>query len=454
MIVFSVPINAKRHRSGIMSQIKIDLNLNRRIQLTQSPLLLMPLALAACGSSARDILIEQNEFIEGSSGNDLIGPFETALWFRSNGGNDQILGSPEKDIIHLANGENIVKTYAGDDEIYFSGWGNKLDAGLGDDTLNIELSIASPVVIDVPNEVIYRENLLSSFNNEISNFEIFDASMSSANLTVISTDNIETIKTGNGNDSVSVRDYSADLDGGDGNDTLIFNNNSFRETTIINLASKTYQSESGRETRALTNFENIQIIGNNKAVLIGDQNENRLSGGGGSDTIIGGDGADTFIGGAGRDFFRFNSSDSPNEPDIIEDFAAGNTGDVLQFNFENALSSTGLSFRTLDLTSGGKKPLSTNTDILFLVGSSYVGEGQLLAALNGSGGLQEHRGQFQNSKQLCAWEHSPSNSLKISIVSDSVGDGLFADEITTIVQLNGLGMEDYSSFNMANFDIS
>ena len=437
-----------------MKKINADANLSRQRYLARSPLLLTPLALAACGSSASDHLIEQNEFLEGSPGNDLIGPFDTALWFRGNGGNDQIFGSPENDIIHLGNDASMAETYAGDDVISFSGWGNQLDTGPGVDTLKFDLSTTSDVIVDVPNAIMYRENLLSSFNNEVSNFEIIDASLSDSNLFVISTSEMVAIKTGNGNDSVSVSDYSADLDGGGGLDTLTFTNNSLRDSTVINLADETYQSGSRRDTQTITNFENIQIIGNNDAVLIGDQNENQLFGGSGSDTLIGGGGSDILTGGAGRDFFRFNRSDSPNEPDTIEDFDAGSAGDVLQFNFENSLSSTGLSFRTLDLTSGATKTLGTNTDILLLVGSSYVGEGQLLAALNGSSGLQEHRAQFQNSKQVCVWEDSPSNSLKVSIVSDSVSDGLFADEISTIVILSGLGIEDFSSIGVSNFDIT
>ena len=449
-----IKINVMRHRLGIMNQIKTVVNVIHRRHLSQSPLLLTPLALAACGSSASDPLLKQNEFLEGSPGNDLIGPFDTALWFRGNGGNDQIFGSSENDIIHLGSDANIAETYAGNDVISFSGWGNQFDTGLGVDTIKIEFSTTSNVIVDVPNAIMYRENLLSSFNNEVSNFEIIDASVSASNLFVISTSEMVNIKTGIGNDSVSVSDYSADLDGGGGLDTLTFNNNSLRDSTVINLADETYQSASGRDTQTITNFENIQIIGNNDAVLIGDQYENQLSGGGGSDTIIGGGGSDTLIGGAGRDFFRFNSSDSPNEPDTIEDFDAGNAGDVLQFDFENSLSSTGLSFRTLDLTSGATKTLGTNTDILLLVGSSYVSEGQLLATLNGSSGLQEHRGQFQNSKQLCVWEHSPSNSLKVSIVSDSVSNGLFVDEINTIVKLSGLSVNDFSSIGVSNFDIT
>jgi Ca2+-binding RTX toxin-like protein len=437
-----------------MKKISADANLSRRRYLAKSPLLLTPLALAACGSSASDLLIKQNEFFEGSRGNDLIGPFDTSVWFRGNGGNDQIYGSPENDIIHLGSDASIAETYAGDDVISFSSWGNQVDTGAGVDTLKIELSTTSNVIVDVPNEIMYRENLLSSFNNEISNFEIIDASLSASNLFITSTSEMVTIKTGIGNDSVSVSDHSADLDGGDGEDTLTFTKNSLRDSTEINLADETYQSNSGQDTQTITNFENVQIIGTNEAVLIGDQNENQLSGGGGSDTIIGGGGSDTLIGGAGRDFFRFNSTDAPNEPDTIEDFDAGSAGDVLQFNFENSLSSTGLSFRTLDLTSGTTKTLGTNTDILLLVGSSYVSEGQLLATLNGSSGLQEHRGQFQNSKQVCLWEHSPSNSLKVSIVSDAIGDGLFADEINTIVKLSGLGRDDFSSIGVSNFDIT
>jgi hypothetical protein len=52
------------------------------------------------------------------------------------------------------------------------------------------------------------------------------------------------------------------------------------------------------------------------------------------------------------------------------------------------------------------------------------------------------------------WEHSPSNSLKVSIVSDAIGDGLFADEINTIVKLSGLGRDDFSSIGVSNFDIT
>ena len=445
--------NAHLRIYKVVNQMKIKLHTERHKHLLRTLLFLKALGLAACGSSNKIKNVEESKFVEGSFGNDLIGPLETELWFRSNGGNDRILGSPRDDIIHLGSGKSTVKTYNGDDEIYLSNWGNKLDAGPDNDMLYVELSVSSTIIIDGTNEIIYRENLLSSFNNEIANFENINASESSSNFKVLSTGSMTKIETGIGNDTVAVSSYTADLDGGKGNDTIVFTINSFGETTVINLLEEIYQTQSGSDARALTNFENIQIIGSNDTNLIGDQNDNRISGGDGSDNIVGNSGYDILDGGAGKDFFVFNSSDLSNELDIILDFTAGNVGDVLLFNYESTLSSTGFSFRNVDLTSGGKKTLGTNTDILFLTGSSYLSEVQVVSALNGLNGINEHRMQFQNSEQICLWEHSPSNSLKISIISDSAQDGVFLDTINTIIQLNGMGTEDFAMLNASNFQI-
>ena len=424
-----------------------------RLSCLKSTISLFPLILVACGSSNTTNPSEANKFIEGSSGNDLIGPFESPLWFKSNGGNDHILGSPKDDMIHLESGRNKVETYGGDDKIYLNSWGSQLDAGIGDDILYIELHTSYDIVIDTQSEIIYRENLLSSFNNEIKAFESVDAGESSSNFNIISTDGIHTIKTGTGDDAVLVSNYTVDLDGGEGSDTLIFESSGFNEVQIINLGDGIYQSQSGREAGTLVNFENVEIVGNNETTLIGDQNENRLSGGNGIDRIIGNGGSDVLNGGGGRDYFVFKSGLGSSSADRILDFNAGNGGDVLQLDYDGALTSTGFSFRSIDLSSGGKKTLGNNTDILLLRGEKYLSEEQVLENLNGLNGLEEQYSQFQKSVQICLWESQLSDGLNVSIISDTKIDALFANDIFTIAHLSDLGQINYSEFSATNFEI-
>ena len=453
MIEQVIKINTIRHRLGIMNQIKTVINFSRRRHLSQSTLLLSPFILAACGSSTSDTIIEQNEFIEGNAGNDLVGPFETALWFRSNGGNDQIFGSPEEDIIYLGSGESIVQTYAGDDLISFSGWGNQLDTGSGIDTLNIALSTSSNVIIDVPNEIMYRENLLSSFNNVIAGFEVINASLSETNFKIISTGNASQIQTGIGNDVIYVTGSTAGLDGDEGTDTVHLTVQSLGGFSVINLLDEIYQSGSGNPTHSLNNFENVIVEGNNEVRIIGNDFANYLAGGEGDDIIIGNGGSDTLLGGNGKDVFVLANPIVSGEMDTILDFETGSGGDVLQFQYGGTLSSSGFSFRVVDLVSGGKKTLTNNTEILLLTGSSYFNEDQLLSAINGTHGLEEHHAQLHGSSQICVWENQSRGSLNVSLISDEEIDGLFSDTIYTSVQLNDLNLSEFANFSAANFQI-
>ena len=140
--------------------------------------------------------------------------------------------------------------------------------------------------------------------------------------------------------------------------------------------------------------------------------------------------------------------------DRILDFQTGIGGDVIKINFSGNLTSTGLSFRKIDLSIETKKLLGNNSDILLLTGSTFENEIQVLEELNGAGGLFENSEQLNNTAQICLWENITENNITISIVKDVISDGNFADTILNVVELSGLNQLSFQELSMSNFDIA
>ena len=68
-------------------------------------------------------------------------------------------------------------------------------------------------------------------------------------------------------------------------------------------------------------------------ILNGEGDNDTLRGGAGGDTLNGGSGNDTLFGGSGGDTFIFNAADAGT--DVVKDFAAGETVDLVGFGFAN-----------------------------------------------------------------------------------------------------------------------
>ena len=432
---------------------------------------LVPLIFGGCGSGDNSTPDTEVFVINGSTENDLIGPYDFAIRYNAVAGRDKITASPFDDIILLENSISSVNALAGDDTVHTETWGNSINGGAGIDILSVNFSGSFNIVVDFENHVMYRENLLSSFNNEIVGMEGIDASNSISAISVISSATTQTISTGKGNDNVgvganitsvnlgdgddtvTVNSLEADLTGGNGSDTLKIIAEYGTGDVTINLNEETHSLNGTLNTRKLKAFENIDIAGSGNFTLIGSDNDNSLSASIGNDQLIGGKGNNILTGGAGRDIFVFSSTDNLSDANIITDFETGTQGDVLRFENYDGLTSTGLSFRSVNLSEDVSISLTQNSDILLISGSNFLNEQNLLSALNGDKGISEQRGASLNSIQLCIWYNQTKDGLQISTVKDIPNTNLFADQLNTLILLDGLTDNDFGALNAANFQI-
>ncbi|MFN3276691.1 MAG: Hint domain-containing protein [Paracoccus sp. (in: a-proteobacteria)] len=234
--------------------------------------------------------------VDGTSGNDLIGPgyqdrvatdesgsfvSNTGRNFINGGaGNDEIRGGGGNDWINGGSGDDVIYGNAGNDTI-FGGTGNdyivggsgadKLDGGQGNDTL-------SYVTDSTGVRVSLLDNTASGGHAEgdvISNFENLDGGSGNDHLTLSNTSGI--VNAGAGNDTVFGGNGDDTLNGGAGND-----------------------------------------------LLNGGAGNDILNGGDGNDTLQGGAGIDTLTGGAGVNTFIYSGTG-----DIITDFGSDNAAGAM-----------------------------------------------------------------------------------------------------------------------------
>ena len=139
-----------------------------------------------------------------------------------------------------------------------------------------------------------------------------------------------TIRAGQGDDSISIVDGNNTIDGGDGIDTV-----NYLTTTgvTVDLNLQGQAQDVGSTTDTLSNIENIlgsfgddTIIGDNEVNnLSGSSGNDTIRGGGGDDRLNGDDGNDTLFGESGSDVFSFSLAlpGSTVGNDVVKDFEAG-----------------------------------------------------------------------------------------------------------------------------------
>ncbi|HEY9698799.1 MAG TPA: cadherin domain-containing protein [Trichocoleus sp.] len=287
-------------------------------------------------------------------------------------GNDQMITTPAIDRIHALGGDDKVTSILANLQ-----QNDVIDGGGGKDTFVLTDGTGS-ALIDITNPVNQISGIFTN-NTTIANFENFDFAGFQGNVTLIGSNDSNTVISGAGGDNLSggagddrlVSNAGSDrLDGGLGNDVLegglgddLYIVDSPNDQVIEGLnagfdiisASTSYTLPNHVEELDLTGFAVVgtgnaldnTIVGNDANNLLngnlgadllignagndslwGDNGDDELIGGTGNDTLVGGDGndrldggqgRDRLTGGTGKDTFVLSSSQKQSR-DVITDF--------------------------------------------------------------------------------------------------------------------------------------
>ena len=271
------------------------------------------------GTTGDDIICgnERNDVIDGGEGDDTI---------YGGAGDDTLIGGEGRDTLRGEEGDDTLR--GGEDR-------DILDGGPGTDTADYSMEIPSdPTTMGV--EVNLANNHARDTYGEDDALEnIENVKGTSGTDTIIGDEHSnyldgdaqnDAISGGAGNDSVvyDATDVSVpiDVDGGDGEDTL-----------IIESGSATL---GGAGTEGTVGFENLQAVAG--AVtginLLGDSKKNKLIGNDANNDLTGNGGNDILTGGGGRDCFVFNASVTTTNNNIDKEKEIRGTSDTIM-DYEN-----------------------------------------------------------------------------------------------------------------------
>lgn len=173
--------------------------------------------------------------------------------------------------------------------------------------------------------------------------------------------------------------------------------------------------------------------------LVGAAGADTISGGNGVDTITGGDGIDSITGGAGADIFILNQAATTGR-DVITDFAAGASGDVLKFD----ISDYGLAGGTEYVGAISGVAVDSSDEILVLTGAGYASDEaaeDAIAARVTTDGLDV----------VAVYFNTTTNTAHVIYDADAGVDGtstvVLVGQLSNITSLSALG-----SFTAANID--
>lgn len=224
------------------------------------------------GGAGHDTLVGAGKGgLYGNDGDDLLDATRSTSWHNMFGdnGNDTVLGGNGAESVYAGDGDDLVFTGGGDDYIDMGSGHNTIDGGSGIDKMSVFWDGNEDIVWTIdPTQVT---EILGS---RVSNVEKVWGYM------------------GAGDDYVSnaLNDYDFEMEGREGNDTLI----------------------GGGGADGLSGYEgNDSLVGGAGADSLTDYEGNDyLQGGDGNDVLSGGVGIDTLLGEAGNDRFWMGAGDS------------------------------------------------------------------------------------------------------------------------------------------------
>ena len=266
-----------------------------------------------------------NDTLIGGAGNDtyVVDSLTDTINEDPGAGTDLVQSNISFSLAALTNLENLTLTGNGaidgtgnglNNTITGNGGNNTLNGGAGIDTLIGGLGNDTYVVDSATDTITELSGGGTDTVRSSVTFTLATTPLANIeNLTLTGTAAIN--GTGNGlNNTLTGNSAANVLNGGVGNDTMA--GGLGNDTYVVNSALDvvTEASAAGTDTirttlttyslAALTNLENLTLIGTGNATLTGNASNNVITGNAGNDTINGGAGNDTLIGGAGDDWLE------------------------------------------------------------------------------------------------------------------------------------------------------
>lgn len=266
------------------------------------------------GQDGQDLLFGKkgNDKIQGDAGNDMIWGAE---------GDDYLQGGAGDDMISTGSGQNTAKGGSGDDRIYA---GNDNDIIYGDAGQDCIRAKSGDDKIDggSGNDKIYAE----SGNDVVSAGQGDDyVNGGTGDDQILGQDGQDYLKGDAGNDKIWGENGNDHLEGGTGDDMLSLG--SGNDKAFGQGGNDRIYGGSGNDNIQGNQGQDYLKGGSDHDKIHGGTQNDRLYGEDGNDTLTGGLGADYLRGGQGEDIFRYesllDSTKTPGNTDYIADFTQG-----------------------------------------------------------------------------------------------------------------------------------
>ena len=371
-----------------------------------------------------------------------------------------VTGGAAVDTITTGAGNDTITTAAGNDVIVTGNGVNTVDAGAGNDNITGGTGV-----------------------------DTIDAG--AGNDTIAGGGGADTLNGGAGNDSITGGSAADTIDGGDGTDTFTMDNTEQAgsgtvDGSVINLGataltqSAVYAAtgkflsadSSGTSVAAGTATYLYSNESTTNAVVVdtltgienvtGTAELDYIVGSAGANTINAGAGNDVLTGGAGIDTFVRNGDGSTDGSDTITDFVAGNGGDVIDLT-TNGATDTGTSgeidtdgFLAVTIADGdGTVELADGMTVIIsddtAAGTTAAQAAAYLADVTGDGGSDEVVGYNDGEVAYIAIATDAGEVAIYEVIDSDNAAAIVAADLTLMVVLTGVDIEDLVAANFADF---
>ncbi len=274
----------------------------------------------------------------------------TAIGITGNASDNKIIGNDAANALSGSDGNDLLVGGLGNDTLTGGNGNDTLDGGFGNDAMTggagDDLYIADSTTDTAVEAVAGGTDIVQSSAT-------FTLGVNVENLTLTGSGNINgagnvldnviignvgtnALSGGDGNDYLDGGGGADAMTGGLGNDTFVVDNAGDTVVEATSAGTDTVNSSIDFSLAALSNVENVTLIGSGNInatgntaanALVGNSGANNLSGGDGDDFLQGGTGADTLSGGIGNDTANYAGSSAAVTVSLVAGTGLGGDAD-------------------------------------------------------------------------------------------------------------------------------